>query len=125
MHTFGGSMMRGYLPWGEPGRILHSAQNVKIFPDEITEGMRRMVAASLEWAERVIFLGFSFHPSNVRKLLAGPNLLAGKDVRGTVLGMDDDAIERTQALIGRDFQALPRNLTVFDAVQGCEWFREE
>ena len=78
MHTFGGSMMRGYLPSREPGPILHSAQNVKIFPDEITDGMRRMVAASLEWAERVIFLGFSFHPSNVRKLLPGRTCSPGR-----------------------------------------------
>lgn len=124
IHVFGGSMMRDYVPSTEPGRVSHASQNIRIFPDAITDGMSRVVAESLDWAERVMFLGFSYHPTNVLKLLSAPDLLLGKDVRGTVFGMKDATIEEARALIGRNFLPLAENHTVFSAVQECEWFRE-
>ena len=114
-------MKRDYVPDSSADRIAHDARNIWTFSREITDGTRRVIADAFAWAERVFFIGFSYHPSNLTRLGA-PESLRGKDVRGTVYGMSDEAI--TQMLTRTDglVKPSPKYWTALEVVRQCEWF---
>lgn len=98
-----------------------SARNVRTFRDKITDGQEQAIRYCLNWAERILIVGFSYHPANLRKLGA-PDTFAGKDVRGTVLGMADDEIARIRELTRGHIQLAPPDWSAEDIVRRCGWF---
>jgi len=117
----GAGMKRDYVPESGAGRIGHGARNIWTFSREITDGTGRVVADAFAWAERIFFIGFSYHPSNLTRLGA-PESLLGKDVRGTVYGMSNEAIAEMLARTAGLIKPSPKNWAALEVVQQCEWF---
>ena len=92
----------GFLPWQSDtavvafgaqgyGEILTATETIKI----LHEGTRDDVQGNLErakewlnWADRVVFLGFGFHEDNVERLGLGTTLRKNQQIYGTCHGLD-------------------------------------
>ena len=97
----------GYNRWEKLGEI---GGLIRTFTERTEEGtaiaeLRRDISR----AERLVFLGFAFHPQNV-ELLASP-LDENCEVLATVDGMSDDEKAVVQRAIIDEFEMSPRNVS--------------
>jgi len=92
---FLGKEGRNYEPILDAENIRKCVDGIKIMPEvEETHSTLSHVHKALSEAEKLIVIGFSFHPINVRRLKLG-ELYKGKIV-GTVKGMQDGEISRVK-----------------------------
>lgn len=91
------------------------AQQIRIVDEEVTDNPQLPCAlTALEEAERVVFLGFSYHPLNLSKLRI--EQLKGKRVLGTAYGIPSgrqSAIIRTFTETGIDLHLLDHDVLTF------------
>lgn len=91
----------------DPSRILECANRIRVVDDEINPEQH---AIALEWlagAERVIFVGFSFHEDNMRRLCC--ERLGNQAIFGTAKGLPPAAQERAYRVFNS-----PRKGYLFD-----------
>jgi hypothetical protein len=98
LHVYGSL---GLLPWQSQedavqygsydyGQILAASKNIKVLHegegDEVAVNLSK-AREWLDWADRVLFLGFGFHPDNVARLQLSERLRHKQDVRATCSGL--------------------------------------
>jgi hypothetical protein len=99
LHVYGSL---GPLPWQSTAdavsyrshgyrEILIAADNIKVLHQGAEDTVQQEFAraqAWLRWAERVLFLGFGFHDTNVRLLALGRVLSPYQKIRATCKNLD-------------------------------------
>jgi len=73
-----------------------ASQNIKILHEGNDDTVQRNFATArswLGWAERVLFMGFGFHPSSVERLALSGTLRSDQDIRATCKGLDATRID--------------------------------
>jgi len=71
--------------------ITQASQNIKIMhegSEDIVERHFQKAKGWLKWADRILFLGFGFHPDNVKRLALDKTLCNKTQVMGTCKGLD-------------------------------------
>ena len=87
---------RDYAPSHNEGDIQRAAECIRIVHQTIDDRILDTAKAWIQEAARICFLGFSYHPLNLKKL-GVPDLLSGKECLGTVYGIPNGPL----AAIGR------------------------
>ena len=109
LHIYGSL---GLLPWQSPGKavpygapasvpkhVINARGNIKTLDEGDDGEVQRHIAEArewLRWAERILFLGFGFHPASVERLALAAVLRPDQDIRATCKGLDRtsrDAVE--------------------------------
>jgi hypothetical protein len=95
--------LRAYNPNDTTSQVVRMcAQQIRIVDDEVTDSQTLGLALlAIDDADVVAFLGFSYHPLNLRKIPL--ERLNGKEVRGTAYKLPAgprSAVERTFAAAG-------------------------
>jgi len=71
--------------------ILRASQNIKILHEGVAEDTVQEFGIAqewLQWADRILFLGFGFHPDNVKRLALGQTLHNKNGTTATCKGLD-------------------------------------
>jgi hypothetical protein len=114
---------RPYEPTTDPDVVRAVAERIRIVhhgvPDETTDRARLW----LREAERILFLGFSYHDLNLAKLNI-PETLRGKQVRGTRLGMGQGPIARVNRLAEAQIVFEHREWSMMNVLNEYDWFYE-
>ena len=82
------SRARDFVPPTTPDDIRACAEQIRLVDEEISPETIRSVRTMLETAERICFLGFSFHSDNLNRLGAN-QWIGNKTVWGTRHGMSE------------------------------------
>lgn len=83
------------LPYGPADVTLdmigQASQNIKIMHEGSEDAVQRHFEKAkewLKWADRILFLGFGFHPDNVKRLALDKTLCNKREVIATCKGLD-------------------------------------
>lgn len=106
---------RQYLPLGEDekkvsGAVVGASQGITLLHEKESE--LQEVHNLLTAAERVCFLGFSYHPLNLARLALKHSVGRSREVFGTVRDFEVGEVNQTQLRLGRAM--LSNNVTLVD-----------
>jgi hypothetical protein len=95
---------RQYLPFGEdekkvPGAVVGASQGITLLHEQESE--LQEVHNLLTAAERVCFLGFSYHPLNLARLALKDSGGRSREVFGTVRNFEVGEVNQTKLRLGR------------------------
>jgi hypothetical protein len=118
----------GAVPYGAQGygEILTAAKSIKVLHQGAEDTVQQNFKTAqewLQWAERVLFLGFGFHKDNVERLAIYETLgQDGKDrdIRASCLGLD--ATNRDRVEWGRRAHVRPPVIQFAPPTEDCYKF---
>lgn len=103
------------LPYGPAdvtGRVIIQArQNIKVMHEgleDTVQGHFEKAKKWLQWADRILFLGFGFHDNNVKRLDLARILRKDQKISGTCLGLDHTS--RNKVVYCTSWALRPENL---------------
>jgi hypothetical protein len=106
---------RQYVPFDEdqkkvPGEVVNASRGITLLHEEESE--LREVHDLLTAAERVCFLGLSYHPLNLARLALHDSAGRSREIFGTVRNFEVGEINQTKQRLGRAM--LSTNVTLID-----------
>jgi hypothetical protein len=103
------------------GMLLEVANQIHIVHHPVEEPISAKAREWLGWADRIVFLGFSYHPLNLAKLGIPDSLQGTAQLNGTVYGMGMGQIRKAQRLTGSLVNFWKPQISILDVVQNEEW----
>jgi hypothetical protein len=113
--------------YGEkPDDITTASSCIRIIPearedDEVFEKAKEMIG----WADKICFIGFSFDPTNVRRLGFPDHKLFGKTIYFTQFGITVNEAKAAKKLLGEGFNSFIDSNAKFTELKTLAYLKYE
>jgi hypothetical protein len=106
-----------------PGiHLLDVASRILTLTEQRTAAVDQEISAAILGAHVIVFLGFGFHPQNVRAL-AVESEEKSRNILGTVIGLNHEIIGQVKGYIGQAVKTNPAHVQ-FYALKAYEFLRD-
>lgn len=116
-------LARAYTRGGVALELHWSWPSIRIADQPLQKETGEEIRAALSWASRILFLGFGYNDSNLRKL-GVPESLNRKLVYGTRLNLGAERVAEVERLTGNGISFFPSTWTIMTALRELTWFCE-
>ena len=107
----------------DPRVVRATAERMGIVHHPPNEDTTSLARDWLKWAERIFFLGFSYHELNLKKL-GIPESVRGKHIRGTRCGMGLGPLSRVKRLTDGVIGFEDEGVDIMNVIDRYAWFYE-
>jgi hypothetical protein len=113
IHLHGQIATAAFGQFDEPSIVVSLAQfasGIRVVHDSVPEGDPAFTSAqtAIRNARRICFLGFGYHPVNIRRLAIHESAPSNTEIYGSAFAMGPAEIKRAKDLVGREIMGMPQ-----------------